>query len=308
MIEEQAIGRFVTSHYGNLISYSKPKYNPEKEIWTAELRSDYPRIICDDRSPSQRILKFLSLGRLGEIRLGKDLQPLDSTTSREICIQNLTSLLDMWRERAERIIIMVSSDNIARLNEAQGILAKIGMITTNLLRRDLISEEEIMSLTPKERRKIRRYLKLLEGLDLVRKRNKDYTYGNLFAELQKQTEGDVQEFKTAILSHIIKNRYSALRDNIRITQLEPFIHLNSCYYRPTLEAERILYWKSDSIINRYMKFFGRRSSLRIRYILEELVNVEALKYEDNYYFGNEELFSQMLDLKPKIADLTPPRA
>jgi hypothetical protein len=83
---------------------------------------------------------------------------------------------------------------------------------------------------------------------------------------------------------------------------------DSCYYKPALEAEELLYWTSDSIINRYTKLYGRKSPLRLTYILGELVDVNALEREGNYYFGNEKLFSQMLDLKSEMAELTPPRA
>jgi len=305
----QEIHRYARQHYGNLISIGEPRFDERAKTWSAELKSDYPHVVHDDRSPNERILKFLSLRRLGEIKFGENLQPIESTTSRETCIKNLTAFLAMWRERAERIIVMVSSDQLARINEAQRVLAKVGMIISNLLHRERISEEDIAFFPPKQERKMIRYLRFLEDLDLVRKIDGGYTYGNLFSELQVQTQGNIPEFYTAILSHIIRTRYSALRETFNISQLEPFVHVDSCYYRPTLEAEKILYLTSDSIINHYTKFYrSRKSPMRIRYILEELVNAKALEREDKYYFGNEELFSQMLDLKSQMAELGSPRA
>jgi len=298
--------RYALRHYGNLISVSEPEFDARTKTWLAELKSDYPRIIHDDRSPDERILKFLSLRRLGIIKLGENLQQIEAT-SRERCIQNLSSFLDMWQDRAERIIVRVSSDNFARINEAQWVLAKVGMIVSNLLQKQMISEEEIASHHPKEEGKIRRYLKLLESLDLVRQIGEGYTYGNLFAELRRQTS-NAQEFRIALLSHVIRERYSALKETFGISQLETFVHVDSCYYRPTLEAERLLYLTNNSIVNHYTRLYGRKSTLRITHILEELVNVKALKHEDKYYFGNEELFSQMLDLKSQMAELAPPRA
>lgn len=304
VVEE--IRRYTVRHYGNLISVSEPEFNARTKTWLAELKSDYPRIIRDDRSPDERILKFLSLRRLGIIKLGENLQPIEAT-SRKVCIQNLTSFLDMWQDRAERIIVRVSSDHFARINEAQWVLAKVGMIITNLLFKEMISEEEISSHHPKEEHKIRRYLMLLESLDLVRKIDEGYTYGNLFAELQRQT-ANVQELKIAVLSHVIRERYSTLKETFGISQLDTFVHVDSCYYRPTLEAERLLYLTSESIVDHYKSFYGRKSPLRITYILGELVDVKALEYEDRYYFGNEQLFSQMLNLKSEMAELAPPRA
>lgn len=304
VVEE--IRRYTVRHYGNLISVSEPEFDARTKTWLAELKSDYPRIIHDDRSPNERILKFLSLGRLGIIKLGENLQPIEAT-SREKCIQNISAFLDMWKERVERIIVRVSSDHFAQINEAQWVLAKIGMIISNLLQREMISEEEIASHHPKEEGKIRRYLNLLENLDFVRHINGGYTYGNLFAELRRQIS-NVQKFKIAVLSHVIRERYSTLKETFGISQLETFVHVDSCYYRPTLEAERLLYMTNDSIIGRYAKVYGRKSPLRVIHILGELVDVKALEHEDKYYFGNEELFSQMLDLKSQMAELAPPRA
>lgn len=304
VVEE--VRKYAVRHYGNLISVDEPKFDARTKTWLTELKSDYPRIIHDDRSPNVRMLKFLSLRRLGMIKLGENLQPIEAT-SRKVCIQNLSSFLDMWQERAERIIVKVSSHHFARINEAQWVLAKVGMIISNLLQKEMILEEEIASHHPKEESKIRRYLKLLEGLDLVRQVDEGYTYGNLFTELRRQTSG-VQEFKIVVLSHVIRERYSTLKEMFGISQLESFVHVDSCYYRPALEAEKLLYWTGDSIINRYTKLYGRKSPLRITYILGELVNVKALEREDKYYFGNDKLFSQMLDLKSEMAELAPPRA
>lgn len=304
VVEE--VRKYAVRHYGNLISVDEPKFDARTKTWLTELKSDYPRIIHDDRSPNVRMLKFLSLRRLGMIKLGENLQPIEAT-SRKVCIQNLSSFLDMWQERAERIIVKVSSDHFARINEAQWVLAKVGMIISNLLQKEMILEEEIAFHHPKEESKIRRYLKLLEGLDLVRQVDEGYTYGNLFTELRRQTSG-VQEFKIVVLSHVIRERYSTLKEMFGISQLESFVHVDSCYYRPALEAEKLLYWTGDSIINRYTKLYGRKSPLRITYILGELVNVKALEREDKYYFGNDKLFSQMLDLKSEMAELAPPRA
>jgi len=262
VVEE--VRKYAVRHYGNLISVDEPKFDARTKTWLTELKSDYPRIIHDDRSPNVRMLKFLSLRRLGMIKLGENLQPIEAT-SRKVCIQNLSSFLDMWQERAERIIVKVSSHHFARINEAQWVLAKVGMIISNLLQKEMILEEEIAFHHPKEESKIRRYLKLLEGLDLVRQVNEGYTYGNLFTELRRQTSG-VQEFKIVVLSHVIRERYSTLKEMFGISQLESFVHVDSCYYRPALEAEKLLYWTGDSIINRYTKLYGRKSPLRITYI------------------------------------------
>jgi len=235
------------------------------------------------------------------------LKPLDATP-REICVENLSSYLALWREKAERIVVLASSSHIAHIQEAQWVLAKFGMIISNLLTYRTISEDELATTSPKKNLKMQRYFRLLEGLDLVQKIPTGYAYGNLFAELRTKFP-DPKEFQMAVLSHIIRERYSTLREIFNISQLETFVHMESTYYEPALEAESLQYWTGDSIVSHYRDIYGRQTQrLRLNYILSQLVQVKALKLEDRYYFGNEQLFSDMLNLKQEIGDLVPRRA
>jgi hypothetical protein len=303
-----AVRRYAIQHYGNLISVDDPEFDIANKTWVAELISDYPRILHDDKSPDDRILKFLSLRRLGTIRIGENLEPVEAT-SRDECVENLSNLLDLWQQRAERIIIKASADNLARIHEAKWIMGKIGTIISRLYRQDTIFDTQIEELRHKEEAKVKRYLHLLETLEIVRHEDDHYTYGNMFTSLASQSK-NFEELSTAVLSHIIRERYSALRETFGISQLETFVHVNSSYYRPALEADRLVYWNLDSFEHHYEGSYGRKSRtiFKIPYILEELVNVEALKHEDKYYFGNDSLFKEMQKQKDEMVDVSPPRA
>jgi hypothetical protein len=302
---EKQMKRYVVQNYGNLISISEPKFEPESKTWLAELHSDYPRIIHDDRS-EERMVKFLSLGHLGIVRFGEEMKPTEATP-REKCVQNLTSLLNMWQERAERIIVSASSDSLAKLDETQWVLSKIGMLISSLEHEEMIWNSELESYGQKEKQKIIKYLRLLEGLEIVKKIDGGFTYGNMFAELRRNC-GEFYEFKIAILSYVLKNRYPVLKELFGILQLEPYVHVESCYYRPALEIEDTLYSTSDSILRSYRKTYGYKSDLRLTYVLRELVNSNTLCYEDKFYFANQQIFKNMLELKNKSHSLVPIQA
>ena len=300
--------KYVIRHYGNLVSVDEPKFDIENKNWIAELRSDYPRIIHDDRCPNERILKFLTLRRLGTIEVGEDLETINAT-SRDDCVNNLSGYLNLWQERAERIIVKASADNLANIDEARWVLGKFGTIISRLEWNDVILDSEIDALSPKEALKLRKYLHLLEGLDIVEYTGDGYSYGNMFAELRHRTN-NFQEISTAILSYIIKTRYSALKETLGITQLETFVHVDSCYYLPALEADKLIYWTRESFAHRCAKFYGYKPKVyfRLPYILEQLVKVEALHYEDNLFFGNKKIFKKMQDLKSEFPEIASPRA
>jgi len=304
MSVEKEMIRYVLQHYGNLISVGEPVFDDRTKTWVAQLKTDYPRLIQDDRSPNDRILKFLSMRRLGIIRLSEDLKPIEAST-RDECIQTLNTFLRIWQDRAEKIVVAASSDRLAKIGETHWVLAPVRMIMSNLLRREVIPDEEIQRLPPKGRLKMEQYFGLLESLDLVRRTNYGYTYGNLFTALREKTRS-FEDFNTAVLSHVIRERYPMLRDVFDISQLETFVHVDSCYYKPALEAEKILYQKRDSIIYRYTTLYGRKSPIRLTYILDELVSVNALHYSDKYYYGDDDLFQCMMEMKNEMQELAPP--
>jgi len=293
---KSVVQKYARTHYGNLISVGEPQFNPDEKYWVAELLSDYPRVIHDDRHPEDRTLKFLTLHRLGTIKVGESLAPNSiDATSRVDCVQNLSAYLKLWQEKADRIIIKASSNNLARTSSAQVFLGKIGTIISRLKRKDIILDSEIDVFPERESSKIRRYLDLLEGLAIVEHRENGYSYGNMYAELSHEAQKANIDLNTAILSHIIRNRYPALRETFGITHFEPVVHVDSLYYRPALEADELIYWKYESFENHCNMLYGSgsRISFRLPFILEELVSVQALKYEEKLYFGNDDLLKEM---------------
>ena len=298
--------RYVLRHYGNLVSVEDPIFDKESKTWATRIRTDYPRIIQNDQQPDEIILKFLSINQLGSLRFTEDFKPIDAT-SREECISNLRMYLNLWRERAERIILAASTDQIARIAETQWVLNPILKVISNLERKEIISDEEVKQVSRTERMK--QYLELLETLQLVRRIDGGYTYGNLLTSLQENRSiKGIEELEVTVLSHILKTSYPVLRDVFHITQIDRFLHVDSCYYTPALEAETILHLKRESITARCNNEYGDKDSLGVGQILDKLVRVKALEYEPPYYHANKGLFSEMLDMKSKLPELVALRA
>lgn len=290
------VKNYVRHHYGGLISVEEPKFNPVEKQWIAELISDYPRIIHNDRHPQERMLRFLTLRGLGTVKVGANLaQNSIEATTRDDLVENLNGYLSLWEERANRAIIKASSINLARTTSAQIFLGKIGVIISRLQHMTSILDSELEFFPQTESFKMRRYLQLLESLGIVEHKQDEYSYGNMYTELCNTAQKYRLDLNTAVLAYIIKNRYFALRETFGITQLEPEIHVDSLYYRPALEADELIYWKYSSFEHRCRMVYGNKSkiSFRLPFILDELVNVETLRYEDGMYFGNSELWKEM---------------
>jgi len=304
MSVQSQIRRYMSSNYGNLISTSAPIFDETQKVWKAQFKSDYPRIIQDDMEPEKRILRFITLKGLGEIKLSQDLKVLEATP-REKCVENLDSFLKLWLERAERIIVSASSDQLARVSGAEFVLNPIVMIISNLSQKSFIYDWEIDDEVRPEN--IKQYLKLLEELKVVERRENGWRDGNLFSALWEKSK-IFKEFQTNILSYVIRERYSVIREILDIRRFETFVHVDTCYYAPSLEAEELLFRKEESIRSDYENLYDEIGPLRFRQILGELVTVGALKKKDGYYCGEEKIFDQMLVMREQLEEVAPQMA
>jgi len=297
--------RHVLWHFGNLISVEEPIRDKKEELWKVQLKTDYPRLIKND-NPEERYVRTLRLENLGTLYLNDKMAVVKNlSTSRARTAECLKTRLKTWEERAENIIVETSAFQLASTGTAQVFLHPIKAILANFLeeRDTMITIEELSSL-----RKTQRYLqwiRLLEELHLLRKEEEGYSYGNMFTELLRKA-GDDQLFLTKALAFVIKERYPVLKEVFNLKQFETLVHLDGCYYRPALEAKRILSQKAESLYARYVASYRYRSRIELPVILLELCSSEALHREGNYYQANPELFEEMLRLTEGLLPISAP--
>lgn len=291
------IRTYVMLHYGNLLSTEEPSFDEKDRLWKAQLKSNYPRLIKNEYPKEERYIRVLPLRRLGTVCFNESFQLLkECSTKRGVSINRIRSYLHMWQEKAENIVVSNSSKQLADTAPARTFLNPVNKILDNFLqRRDMIITleqlEKVRSPT-----KFLRWLTLLEELELIKKRDNGYVYGEMFTSLEKEATND-REFQILSLAYVIKESYPILKEVFGIKQFEPLVHLDSCYYRPALEAERILYQSEKTLFKRFMNDYGYRPEVDLRHYLHELHKSSALCRKDSYYYGNEELFNEMLRAK-----------
>lgn len=299
------IRKYITCHYGNLLSTEKPSFDEGEKVWKAQLKANYPRLIKNDYPDEERFIRVLPLRQLGTVCFSENLQFLKARSiTRKDSMSILHSYLQMWQERAENIVVQASSLQLAKTSPARVFLNPINMILSNFLQKEeiVISFEELEKVRKKSR--ITQWLLLLEDLKLVKKIEHGYTYGEMFTTLRKEAKSD-KEFENLVMAYVIRERYPMLREVFNIRQFETLVHLDSCYYRPALEAETILYQKAESLFSRFVGNYRFRPRIELRHILHELRDSKALLSRKSYYYANEELFGKMLEIKktelPEIA-------
>lgn len=297
--------RYAFSHYGNLILVDEPMFDERQKIYVSNLRSDYPIVIRDDREPSKRTIRVLKIDDLGTITFNQDHKIIrEKTTSREKCIERLQLFFELWRERAEEIVISASADNLVRISRFRHFFDPIDSVLIYLWDNRVIHDEEIEAhRLVGRRKKMWLYLELLEGLEIVRRVKGGYVEGNTFVST-RQEEPNEEKFRDAILSHIIRERYPTLRDVFQLTILEPTIHIDNCIYLPELELEEPIYRVASSIARDYTFHYQRRvNPLDLMLTLKRLENAEAINREGKHYSGNERLLRKMVNIKKELPSL-----
>ena len=301
---EQTVQRFLFGHYGDLIIADTPMFDATKQAYVANLRSDYPIMVQDDKMQETK-LHILKVDRLGSVYIDKDLKIMqEKTTSRDNCIENLKLFFNLWLKRAEEIIVSCSAEALVNVSRFRHYFDPIDALLVSICDYGRVTDKEIGSCRSPERlQKIQQYLMLLEGLEIIRRSEDGYVAGNAFVSIRdERPEYTEEELRNVLLSYIIKERYPTLRDVFRLTILEPTIHVDNCVYLPEIEEENSIYRTVESIGKDYREYYNKRiSTLSLRLNLRRLENAKAIERDGKHYFGNETLLKQMINTKKTLS-------
>ncbi|RJQ26192.1 hypothetical protein C4565_07250 [Candidatus Parcubacteria bacterium] len=296
---EYAVKKYAVEHYGDLIVPDEPNYDENTKIWKVQLRSTYPRIIEDEKS-KEVVVRFLDLQNLGIIKINDNLQVVEAT-SNEKCEHQLSTRIDLWKHQAEEIVVNASANVFAEIAESIHVLNPLWLVLGEITRLDKEKIKILEKEIDEQRRsgKLKQYLELLAELHIVKKIGDDYTYGNVYVALEEM-EKDSRKRKIALLSHVIKSKYSTLRQVFGITQLEPYVHLANTYYWPSLDAEKLIHTTRSRLYEQYQDYYGKVHSWDFDSRISELTDHGAFQKENGYLIGNKDQFDKMLELKQTV--------
>lgn len=308
MSVQSIIDRFAYKEYGQVISVDSPRYDKYREKYYANLRANYPLFIFDDREPNKYIVRVLKINSIGQICINNELHIVpEFTTYNYDSEKNLEKVLEMWKKQAENIVVMASSDNFVKIEAFQNYFNQIDLILDHLLEFEKIYNTEIKKHLPnKDRKKLLRYINLLESLDIIRKAYDYYEFGNTFISWNLDRENmSENDLKKIVLSYLIKNRYLTLRDEFHLTILEKTISIDNIIYLPELEYQNAIFRKRQSIANSYKKYYNRYiNPLQLTQILKRLLKVGAIDKKGQNYFGEENLRENMITIKETLQPLS----
>ncbi len=313
MNPERTIKSYVLHKYGLHISADNPAYDQKSGRWIANIKSDYPVYLQDDRNPNNVLLHFIPIRHIGKISFNEKLDPvIEESTPRENCVNNIQSLLQCYYDRTERIVVQASADCFVQIPEFRHFFTPIDQILSSLLEHDCVPLDDLLRHRPaKSQTKIKQYLKLLESMGIVKISNDMIKTSEIYWLLQNRFSEENREFgeenfRKAIISELLRVKYSSLRQVFEISRLQPSIHIDSCIYKPAMEAEDIICLSTRSISSVYTSTYGRINEYTLVNHLRRLHSVGAIQREGEFWCGKKDLLEGMLELKKNMPELCPP--
>jgi len=290
------MSRFADREYGQNIFVDPPIFDEKSKLYHSNIRSKIPVFIYDDRSSADYKIRVLKIDSLGSIYINDKLELMPQlTTYRDKCYENLDNLLALWRQTIENIVVTSSSDQFAHIYAFTNHFGQIELIIENLIEHGEIKHDDLRKgMHVHARNKLKRYLNLLEGLQLVRTVEDGYKSGNYLVELLSKDMSPEDRW-VAILSYVIRNRYLTLKKVFEITILDKTISIDNIIYFPEINVKEAVYQRKSTIAENYKYRYNKNiNPLHLTRCLRRLEKVDAISREGSNYFGRDDLRETMI--------------
>ena len=302
MQDNREIEKYVRLHYGNLVTIGEVEATLSG--CAVRLKVDYPAVFTDDKT-KERTIRFVPIGQVGTLMFNSNLK-VQKFTAREECAKRIVSNLRKLVERSERIVVRASAKRLAKVAIVREALNPVFILADHFLEQPEITYEEIRGL--KRPRKFKQYLNMLSEIGIVEKgKGEVFTSGAAFSNLwaiatkEEAKRADQEKaLEESLIAYVLSKRYDTIREVFHISRMETYVHADNSYYKPALEADRLLHQTENSLISRYNNLYGFKSPLRLRPVLKELVGVGAMEHDGTHYFGVQDLFNDMKAIKSEM--------
>ncbi len=298
--------QFVMSNYGNLIQLGDPIYEDETQLVRFTLRSNYPFMIIDDDDGDIRV-RIIKIENLGSVYLDKDLNLRRAMcTDRKTVDLRIRDTLAHWKRRTEQVVAMNTASKLAELDQFRQFFMPIQNIVYYILEMGTISENEIVKSESRTTGKLRKYVELLEGQDLLQRTDGAWEPTVALRELERKSDSR-NDFVKSVISLLIKERYLALRELMRLNVLHRVIRIQNIIYLPEIEVKHNLRRTLGSVRGEYYYHYG--TAIDSISLVSNLVSLSEVGIVDEtrekrLFSGDEELLEGMIKEMATLPTLT----
>lgn len=292
------------SGYGHLIRAEEPEFDKSRNVYVSKLVSNYPIMIRDDRE-NRRFIRRIHVPYLGKITLDDKLLLISrETTDYSDVNSQLQKFLDIWTDQAEQLVAKTTSDLIVQLPEVQTTFTPLRVLINRLWQNEVIKEKDIHYGRSKDRvDRHRKYLQLLEEIDMVKKVDNEWIPGPDFLKVRSKIES-LPEGRAKILSIALQKRYSILKQVFDIGNFERIMKIENVVYLPETEENRQIFRDVKTIQSDLRWYYrGRVNPMYVQSTLINLHEIGAIDKEDNYFAGQESIRADIITEKARQPSL-----
>jgi hypothetical protein len=260
----------------------------DNDFWSAEFEVHVPVEIKDEKRNKLRVFP-IRVENLGKIKISKqDLKVVEAPsllTVEKIIHDHRVNL----RRAVERDLLKVAPIEFGKIDAAKNALSPIFTTLTNILEEKFPSEESIL------RSGYWSQIHLLEELGYVKREESRVVASDKLVDLRESTDSDATAI-SKVLGLVLAEKLDFLVEELRITQFLPFVRLGTTFYSEAVQFGELISVSEDSLRQSYLEYYRTASEKRLlRYapIINELVEVGILRYDDEFISGEQAIFQQL---------------
>ena len=184
--------------YGNIPNIGEPEL--ERDIWTVPINISYPRVFLDPITNEPLKTRFLKLDNVGTIKISSiNGEILDAPRYYDVT-SSLDGAFSKIQETVEKALVKVGAQNFSSLIFPEHIYTPVLDILSMLLTKERFKIEDYIPDDKETVAKYAKYVDTLSNIGLLRTTEGGYLVpGNLFGEMEKQTENANNDKKLSTL-------------------------------------------------------------------------------------------------------------
>ncbi|GAA0281022.1 hypothetical protein [Halobacterium noricense] len=295
---EEAIEQKLKQVYGSG-TYVSDFYKTENGTLSVKIGTSFPKDVTDCRPGQERVIKFIDVDRIAELTGEiQDSSYVISLESREEVLEGLNNQKAALREDLGDAMARATYDKIAKTPAVENQLNPIKQILRWTRLYHPASFSEVKKAQNKEGDKTLRYVHTLEKLGFIR-----FDGEKLYAEdpLNKYDleEISTEEFNEQILAEVVERGYKHLSEKLGLNILRHLPKFANGYYFDAIEKnDPDLHLDLPAIRDNIVQLYGYQSGLHnweLRDKMDELVSLDILSEEDDFYYANEDTFKDITE-------------
>ncbi|MHB8568090.1 MAG: hypothetical protein ACYC7D_15915 [Nitrososphaerales archaeon] len=262
--------------------------------------------VIADQSGEGPYLKFIMLDHIADYELTSSNTAKFSGPGKREFVRRARERYNAIIQDSQKALLPSIYNRLVQVNEvnlSMTPLRKIlmyveeeGSITMDLLTRGLYPVS-----------KSQKYLALLLDLEYIAEEGKAYVPGPAMKDLHAANIQPPVLYQR-ILGDVIQNRPKYLQEVLHWTMMVPYLRWSNAYYLPAYEVGHTLRLDKDDLIRNYERFYRRRhDTLTQRDQIGNIVSVGAIKKENGFYIGDDDVFLRFQKEADALASLEPIR-